>query len=100
MLANLRPPSRPNESKYTKLEADIDGDLAEAQAVSSPFDNERSQVEDDSNDKDFLLDEEPTELDLKTLRRVPGAIPWQAYTIAFVELCERFSYAGTVAVCK
>jgi proton-dependent oligopeptide transporter, POT family len=41
-----------------------------------------------------------TEEDLRTLRRVSGKIPWQAYTIAFVELCERFSYYGTTVVCK
>lgn len=41
----------------------------------------------------------PTEEELATLTRVSGKIPWQAYTIAFVELCERFSYYGTTAVC-
>ncbi|PBP19953.1 putative MFS peptide transporter [Diplocarpon rosae] len=40
----------------------------------------------------------PTEHELETLRRVSGKIPWAAYTIAFVELCERFSYYGTTAV--
>ena len=44
--------------------------------------------------------EYPTEEELRTLRRVSGQIPWSAYTIAFVELCERFSYYGTTAVCK
>jgi len=43
---------------------------------------------------------EPTELELKTLRRISGHVPWQAYSIAFVELCERFSWYGTTAVCK
>jgi len=42
---------------------------------------------------------EPTEYELKTLRRVSGNIPWAAYTIAFVEFGERFSYYGTTAVC-
>jgi len=42
--------------------------------------------------------EYPTEEELRTLRRVSGQIPWSAYTIAFVELCERFSYYGTTAV--
>ncbi|CAG8971246.1 hypothetical protein HYALB_00001412 [Hymenoscyphus albidus] len=46
---------------------------------------------DDENDR-------PTEEELATLRRVSGQIPWAAYTIAFVELCERFSYYGTTAV--
>lgn len=41
----------------------------------------------------------PTDEELHTLRRVSGKIPWTAYTVAFVELCERFSYYGTTAVC-
>jgi POT family proton-dependent oligopeptide transporter len=41
-----------------------------------------------------LEGEEPTEDELKTLRRVSGKIPWTAFTIAFVELCERFGYYG------
>jgi POT family proton-dependent oligopeptide transporter len=53
---------------------------------------------------DDLTDEEnqgeyPTEEELHTLRRVAGHIPWKAYTLAFVELCERFSYYGTTVVC-
>ncbi|PBP26215.1 putative MFS peptide transporter [Diplocarpon rosae] len=46
-------------------------------------------------EEDFEI---PTEHELETLRRVSGKIPWAAYTIAFVELCERFSYYGTTAV--
>lgn len=42
---------------------------------------------------------EPTPEEMKTLRRVSGKIPWQAYTITFVELCERFSWYGTTALC-
>lgn len=41
----------------------------------------------------------PTEEELRTLRRVSDKIPWTAFTVAFVELCERFSYYGTTAVC-
>ncbi|GIK06771.1 hypothetical protein Aspvir_002423 [Aspergillus viridinutans] len=40
----------------------------------------------------------PSDEDFKHLRRVAGDIPWTAYTVAFVELCERFSYYGTTAV--
>lgn len=43
-------------------------------------------------------DRDPTEEELHTLRRVPDKIPWNIYTIAFIELCERFSYYGTTAV--
>lgn len=44
--------------------------------------------------------ERPTEEEDKVLRRVSGKVPWASYSIAFVELCERFSYYGTAAVCK
>jgi len=42
----------------------------------------------------------PTDEELETLRRVPGRIPWICFTVAFVELCERFAYYGTTAVRK
>lgn len=45
-------------------------------------------------------DSAPTAEDLVTLRRVPTKIPKKLFTIAFVELCERFSYYGTTVVCK
>lgn len=35
---------------------------------------------------------------MRTLRRVPQKIPWKIFTIAFVELCERMSYYGTIVV--
>ncbi|CAI7666562.1 unnamed protein product [Penicillium bialowiezense] len=47
---------------------------------------------------DSLNKAAPTNDELANLRRVAGKIPWAAYTIAFVELCERFSYYGTTAV--
>lgn len=57
----------------------------------------------DSNDNSMLktgevYEDTPTEEELKTLRRVSGKIPWTAWTIAFVELCERFSYYGSTVV--
>jgi proton-dependent oligopeptide transporter, POT family len=42
----------------------------------------------------------PTEEEFATLPRVPGSIPWTAWTVAAVEFAERFSYYGTTAVCK
>ncbi|ORY71399.1 POT family-domain-containing protein [Pseudomassariella vexata] len=41
------------------------------------------------------FDDAPSEEDMHTLRRVSGKINWAAYTIAFCELCERFSYYGS-----
>lgn len=44
-------------------------------------------------------EEYPSKRDLETLRRVQGHISPIIYTIAFIELCERFAYYGTTAVC-
>lgn len=51
--------------------------------------------EDEPLDKTYPSDE-----DLRTLRRVSGHLHWTIFTVAFVELCERFSYYGTTAVCE
>lgn len=37
---------------------------------------------------------EPTEEELATLRKVAGKLPWSAFLVAIVELCERFAYYG------
>lgn len=37
---------------------------------------------------------EPTEHELQTLRKVADSLPWSAYLVAVVELCERFTYYG------
>lgn len=58
------------------------------------FTSSAAYEDDAALQKDFLSPDE-----LRTLRRVSGKIPWTAYTVAFVELCERFSYYGTTAVC-
>jgi POT family proton-dependent oligopeptide transporter len=47
---------------------------------------------------DMVGEDFPTEEELHTLRRVADHIPWRVYTIAFIELCERFSYYGTTVV--
>lgn len=47
-----------------------------------------------------LIGEEPTPEEMRTLRRVSGKIPWTAFTVAFVELCERFGYYGCQVLCK
>ncbi|GLA47545.1 hypothetical protein AnigIFM63604_002222 [Aspergillus niger] len=57
------------------------------------FTSSAAYEDDAALQKDF-----PSPDELRTLRRVSGKIPWTAYTVAFVELCERFSYYGTTAV--
>lgn len=42
-----------------------------------------------------IYEDTPTEEDLRTLRRVSGKLKWAVWTIAFAELCERFSYYGS-----
>jgi len=54
------------------------------------------QLEVDSDAESDLV--KPSEADLDDLRRVPARIPWIGFTIAFVELCERFAYYGTTVV--
>jgi hypothetical protein len=39
-------------------------------------------------------EDEPTTEDLSSLRRVADALPWSAYLVALVEMCERFTYYG------
>lgn len=38
--------------------------------------------------------DEPTEHERSTLRRVSDTIPWSAFLVAVIELCERFTYYG------
>lgn len=47
---------------------------------------------------EYIGDDAPTEEEMRTLPRVSAKINFAAYTIAFVELCERFSFYGTTVV--
>lgn len=63
----------------------------------------RQEPTDVKNDVPSALPEglqAPTTEELATLRRVPNHIPAKLFTIAFIELCERFSYYGCTVVCK
>ncbi|KIW67902.1 hypothetical protein PV04_07117 [Phialophora macrospora] len=60
----------------------------------------KNQIVDFSR-RDSEYDNVPTQEELhgpNALRRVAAPIPWAVYTVAFVELCERFSYYGTQVV--
>jgi proton-dependent oligopeptide transporter, POT family len=76
-----------------------------AQYAFSPVEKELGRGSIDKGRRASIIDsidedesENITEEELLTLRRVSGKIPWQAYTLAFVELCERFSYYGSTVV--
>ena len=62
-------------------------------------DSNRSPESDD-DETSGLRRVQPTEEEMATLRRVSDHIPWATLSVAFVELCERFSYYGTTAVCS
>lgn len=57
-------------------------------------------MEEDESDQTFASDlgsfggDEPTEEELATLRKVADHMPWSAFIVALVELCERFTYYG------
>jgi POT family proton-dependent oligopeptide transporter len=63
---------------------------------------DKKELADVSYDLDTVSEDswpdKPTEEELHTLRRVSGKIKWSMYTIAFVELCERFSYYGSAVL--
>lgn len=70
----------------------------EGQPTELPHPRTRGRDATDYYDQD--LGEFPTEEELQSLRRVSDKVPWKAFALAFVELCERFSYYGTTVVCK
>ncbi|KAF2473563.1 PTR2-domain-containing protein [Lindgomyces ingoldianus] len=74
----------------TMFEASEKEALAAADRRSSSLAGPPAPVEFEAD----LEGEEPTEEDLRTLPRISGKIPWTAYTIAIVEMCERFGYYG------
>lgn len=79
--------------------------VAPKSEVPGPVDNDRSSSKLLSGDDLAVLrgpngEEYPTAEELQTLERVQGPITWIIYTIAFIELCERFAYYGTTAVCE
>nr|WGD08205.1 putative peptide transporter [Trichoderma koningiopsis] len=88
-------------SNAAGLEVDV---IAEADRRAAGFDEKETAIDEKaaagvdvdviSNDEE-VFDDTPTEDELRTLRRVSGSIKWAMYTIAFVELCERFSYYGS-----
>ncbi|GAA6062230.1 hypothetical protein JCM10212_000809 [Sporobolomyces blumeae] len=57
-----------------------------------------SAVSEDDENQSLDYPDAPTEEELATLRRISGPVDWSAFLIAFVELCERFSYYGSTVV--
>ncbi|KAI0789000.1 PTR2-domain-containing protein [Irpex lacteus] len=83
-----------------------DGDVLAGYAVAELSEKKLGSSDDHivsdaaSHELDGIHDglEFPTEEEKATLRRVADDVPWGAYLIAFIELCERFSYYGSTVV--
>jgi POT family proton-dependent oligopeptide transporter len=73
-------------------------EITKGATVLDPIPLDTSESNSIKNDDDLLLGPSPTEEEWATLPRVAGRIPWTAWTVAFVEFAERFSYYGTSAV--
>lgn len=85
-------------------------DIADATTADTPalVDTSNDQTVLGKQDPHFSTAEEltgpngeqyPTNEDWATLRRVYGKVNWMIYVIGVVEMCERFAYYGTTAVC-
>ncbi|KAK3326352.1 peptide transporter-like protein [Apodospora peruviana] len=91
----------PGDTENIALGAETIRAAAKDEGREIPLATTHSSVPDYKDEQDHHVETDntiPTEEDLHTLRRVPDKIPWNIYTIAFIELCERFSYYGTTAV--
>ncbi|KIW15809.1 hypothetical protein PV08_05859 [Exophiala spinifera] len=94
-MSNIANLEAPIIAQAAVADAPLAGSAREKQLGRGSIDAAAVSIPSHSSDQD---DDEVTEEDLKTLRRVSGKIPWTAFTVAFVELCERFSYYGTTVV--
>ena len=70
------------------------GDDAHKTELPVIYEGQKTMQDSHMNDDDF-----PTQEEIANLPRVAAKIPWKVYSIAFVELCERFSYYGTQILC-
>lgn len=91
-------PFSPEDEAHAIAGSEVKGAALSTPALEKQMVMEKgSSVSDDDDSLDLVI---PTEEELHTLKRVPGVLPWIAFTVAFIELCERFSYYGTTAICQ
>lgn len=46
------------------------------------------------NDRGLGEADDPTKEELASLRKIADHLPWSAFIVALIELCERFTYYG------
>ena len=92
----------PSSFEYTPIEMD-DRSLGPSGITGSKIETTNgrstSMMEDKSGQpsaRNIVSSEgvEPTEEEVATLRKVADRLPWSAFIVALVELCERFTYYG------
>lgn len=84
-------PALPNEDAAIMAMAEIPSDPAKGHMEETRSVATATMTPAHEEEHEHISDD-----DLRNLHRISGKIPWVAFTIAFVELCERFSYYGTV----
>jgi hypothetical protein len=96
------PPTRPYIDVFTMADTKKSLEITQGRAMAEPAVGLMSRVQSSEVEKETFDPEKPypTEEEFATLPRVPGSIPWTAWTVAIVEFAERFSYYGTTAVCE
>jgi POT family proton-dependent oligopeptide transporter len=105
MVPQHHPSNTPvsSHSRFGKMDVKRSLEVTKGASMIDPIPLDTStsnSIDGKSTTGDALLRPFPTEEELATLPRVAGSIPWQAWTVAFVEFAERFSYYGTSAVCE
>ena len=73
---------------------DIGGEGVEITNAKPIFIMEKEETSNSAASLSSFEDDEPTEEEKRTLRKVADRLPWSAYLVAMVELCERFTYYG------
>ncbi|TEY75192.1 hypothetical protein BOTCAL_0064g00250 [Botryotinia calthae] len=85
------------------MSSKMSDDTIAADPARAESDKERISPTSDSRVNSFEKgtdtdEEEPTDEEKKTLRRIGDSLPMSAWLVAVVELCERFSYYGCVGL--
>jgi hypothetical protein len=80
---------------YTRVDGHELGDLPPAESRTNALqDPDDFEFDPAAEVRDASALQYPTDIELKTLKRVADELPWSAFLIAIVELCERFAFYG------
>lgn len=87
-------------AKASVPEAAVQGTPKELEAGQGSINVAKKDTADGSHASvdEGVYEDTPTDEELRTLPRVSSPLQWGVYTIAFAELCERFSYYGSAVL--